>query len=762
MSIQFPATPRRLHRGHEVSATDGFPGAGIMGECVRTHDWTATPLGPAETWPQSLRTALSIMLSSAFPTYLAWGPELTSFYNDAYIPIMGDKPNGLGRPFPEVWSEVWDTIGPITERAMHGEASYFEDLPLTLVRRGHPEATWFSFAYSPIRDETGGVGGVLCTVHETTQRVHAETALRQSEARLQAAIDLVDVSPYTWDPATGALDWDARLRTMWGLSPDTPVSLDVWMSGIHPEDRARVEAALAHCVDPAGDGVYHIDYRVIGIEDGVERWVSTHGRTTFENGRPVCFTGAALEITERKRAEAALRESEARLSAILDQLPVGVGLADREGNITLGNQMLRQYTLVNIPSRSPKQAGHWRAYTPEGRPLSPSDYPGARALRGETVVPGIDFIFTLPDGREAWTRVSAAPFHNAARERLGAVFVVQDIDREKRAEERFREFAAHSTNAFWIANAGDRTLEYLNPVFETVFGTAQNAFRHDISRWIEVVHPDDRARVAEAFGRTALGVVSVEEFRITRTDGALRWIRNTFFPIRDEQGRVRRTGGIAQDITRHEGRFVYIVDADGGSRESLSRVLWEAGYDVRAFPSGKAFLESAPALVSGCVVLDIQQPDAGGLAVPRELKARRIGLPVVILGDAGGDVTFGVRVMKAGAVDFLPLPYRTDTLLAAVASAAADIRQTEEADHEAGRARVRMAEMSEREREVLAGILAGQTNKQIGRDIGISPRTVETHRAHVMQRLGAKTVPDAVRIAASAGVQAPRRSGDGG
>ena len=397
-----------------------------------------------------------------------------------------------------------------------------------------------------------------------------------------------------------------------------------------------------------------------------------------------------------------------------------------------------------------------------GQSLSPSDYPTARALRGETVIPGIDFIFTFPDGREAWTRVSAASFRNAAQECLGAVFVVQDIDREKRAEERFREFAAHSTNVFWIVSTGDQTLEYLNPAFEMVFGTAQTAFRQDINRWIEVVQPDDRARVVEAFGRAALGVVSVEEFRIVRSDGALRWIRNTFFPIRDEQGQIRRTGGIAQDITLHEGRFVYIIDADGVSCQSLSRVLREAGYDVRAFPSGKAFLESAPALVSGCVVLDIHNPDAGGLTIPRELKARRIGLPVIVLGDAEGDVTFGVHVMKAGAVDFLPLPYRADDLLAAVALAAADIRRTEEADHEAGWARARIAEMPKREREVLTGILAGQTNKQIARDIGISPRTVEVYRANVMQRLRAKTVPDAVRIAASAGVQAPRQSTDGG
>jgi PAS domain S-box-containing protein len=434
-----------------------------------------------------------------------------------------------------------------------------------------------------------------------------------------------------------------------------------------------------------------------------------------------------------------------------------VGLADEEGNITLGNQMLQQYALAKIPSRDLQQVGRWRAYTPEGRPLNPSDYPSARALRGETVVPGIDFIFTFPDGREAWTRVSAAPFRNTADERPGAIFVVQDIDREKQAEERFREFAAHSTNVFWIASPGDRTLEYLNPAFETVFGTAQNTTRQDMSRWMEVVRPDDRERVVEAFDRAALGVVSVREFRIVRSDGALRWIRNTFFPIRDELGRIRRTGGIAADITHCEGRFVYVVDADETSRKNLSRLLGEAGYDVRAFPSGKAFLESAPALVSGCVVLDIQQPDAGGLSIPRDLKARRIGLPVIVLGDAGGDIAFGVRVMKAGAVDFLPLPYRADHLLAAVASAAADIHQTEEDDSEAGRARKRIAAMSEREREVLTGLLTGQTNKQIGREIGISPRTVETHRAHVMQRLGAKTVPDAVRIAASAGVQAPRR-----
>lgn len=132
--------------------------------------------------------------------------------------------------------------------------------------------------------------------------------LRRSKARLSAAMNLVGLSLYTWDPESGALDWDAKLKGMWGLPASAEVDHDVWLSGIHPLDRAPVQSALLRCRDPAGDGVYHIDYRVIGIGDGVERWVSTHGQMRFKNGRPFSFTGAACEITERKQIEAALRE----------------------------------------------------------------------------------------------------------------------------------------------------------------------------------------------------------------------------------------------------------------------------------------------------------------------------------------------------------------------------------------------------------------------------------------------------------------------
>ncbi|MBQ0818871.1 PAS domain S-box protein, partial [Microvirga sp. HBU67558] len=218
-----------------------------------------------------------------------------------------------------------------------------------------------------------------------------------------------------------------------------------------------------------GPGIYAIEYRVIGIGDGIERWVSTQGRTTFEHGRPVAFMGAALDITERKRAEAALRES----------------------------------------------------------------------------------------------------------------------------EERFRQFAENSSSTLWIMNFETMNLEYLSPAFEAIWGETVESTLGDPSRWSRFVHPDDRERARGALERVRLGDISTEEFRIVRSDGVVRWIRNTFFPIPDAQGRIRRAGGVAQDITRPDGRFVYVVDADEPARQILTRGLRDAGYDVRAFPSGKAFLEAA-------------------------------------------------------------------------------------------------------------------------------------------------------------------------
>ena len=165
----------------KAPTADGvFAGGGDMGALMRSMDWSKTRLGPVENWPQSLRTAVSICLASHFPMLIWWGPELVKLYNDAYRPMLGatKHPMAMGQPGRECWPEIWDIIGPMLEGVLReGKATWSENQLLLLERNGYPEECYFTFSYSPIRDESGGIGGVFTAVTETTQQVLSERRL---------------------------------------------------------------------------------------------------------------------------------------------------------------------------------------------------------------------------------------------------------------------------------------------------------------------------------------------------------------------------------------------------------------------------------------------------------------------------------------------------------------------------------------------------------------------------------------------------------
>ena len=146
-------------------------GGGLMAERIRNHDWTRTSLGPLEAWPDALKTTVALCLASRFPQAVLWGPDLLTLHNDAFLPILGQKPLALGVPFREVWQEAWADISSMADRALAGEAVYIEDSPLAIVRNGCPERAYFTFCYSPIRGHDGKVLGMLDTVTETTASV---------------------------------------------------------------------------------------------------------------------------------------------------------------------------------------------------------------------------------------------------------------------------------------------------------------------------------------------------------------------------------------------------------------------------------------------------------------------------------------------------------------------------------------------------------------------------------------------------------------
>src|SRR5690242_4907353 len=156
-----------------------FAGGGELGALMRAHDWNATPLGPPERWPRSLRTAVRILLTSRQPFWLGWGPELTYFYNDPYKSIIGGKhPQALGQPFKVVWREIWDVVGPMADHVMgFNEGTYVEAQLLIMERHGYPEETYYTFSYSPVTDDDGGQAGLICANTDDTRRVIGERQL---------------------------------------------------------------------------------------------------------------------------------------------------------------------------------------------------------------------------------------------------------------------------------------------------------------------------------------------------------------------------------------------------------------------------------------------------------------------------------------------------------------------------------------------------------------------------------------------------------
>ena len=197
-------------------------------------------------------------------------------------------------------------------------------------------------------------------------------------------------------------------------------------------------------------------------------------------------------------------------------------------------------------------------------------------------------------------------------------------------------------------------------------------------------------------------------------------------------------------------RQVYLVDDDEAIRRSASFMLKTSGFRVEGFASGNDFLAAARGLDPGCVLLDVRMPEMDGLAVQAELKARGIALPVIVM-TGHGDVTVAVIAMKAGAVDFLEKPFEKVELLAALDDGFARIDQTGDRAQRAAHAAIRLDALTPRERDVLCGLVNGLPNKTIGYDLGISPRTVEIHRSHLMTKLNVRSLSEALRIAFTAG-----------
>jgi PAS domain S-box-containing protein len=313
-------------------------------------DWSRSPLGDASAWPQSLRTAVDIVLHSPMPMLLLWGPQLTQIYNNGFAMLAGNKhPHAFGQPAHLVWPELRDFTDPIYSAVLQGQVRTYSERRFTLQREGQESDFWLDLTYSPIRDETAQVAGILVTAIETNERRRIALELKQrseeslkaqreSEERLQLALAATDaVGTWDWDIGEDRFIADSHFAQLHGVDPGRADQLPIsaYLQGVHPEDRAMIARSIKHCITHGTE--YAEEYRLLQ-PDGELRWVFARGRCYKDHhGRPVRFLGAALDLTERKHTEQALRQSQTELQLIINAMPILISYVDREERFRLNN-----------------------------------------------------------------------------------------------------------------------------------------------------------------------------------------------------------------------------------------------------------------------------------------------------------------------------------------------------------------------------------------------------------------------------------------
>lgn len=426
-----------------------------MAERIRTHDWATTALGAADAWPPSLRATISLILGCGFPMIALWGPDLIQVYNDRFRDLMGLKhPAGLGQPTRACWPEVWHINAPIYERVWNGETFTFEDALYPLSRSGRLEDAWFTLTYSPLRDEAGQVAGILVTLVESTARVLADRALRESHARFRAelerrvqertaelqasrdllkatmdsSMDMIQVFKAVRDPAGEIVDF------RWVLNNSTSASRygdvggqsllernpGVIQEGIFDTFKRVTETgqpatAERHYVHEQFDGWFF--QCAVKLGDGV-------ATTTKE----ISAWKAAQEEVLRLRdeiAEAALRESEDRFRALASLIPILLWRSDETGAHNSLNEAWLAYTGQTLQQ---SQGGGWLdTIHPDDREASREAF---RAGREQQHLIEVQQRIRRHDGQYRWFLVRQAPLldtEGQVTQWIGAAMDIHDL-----------------------------------------------------------------------------------------------------------------------------------------------------------------------------------------------------------------------------------------------------------------------------------------------------------------------------------------------
>jgi PAS domain S-box-containing protein len=533
-------------------------GGGEMGELIRKKDWSKTPVGNPETWPQSLRTTLSIILNSRFPMFLWWGPELTCFYNDAYRPSLGNNgkhPAILGQGAEEAWPEIWHIIKPLINQVLaDGEATWSEDQLIPIYRNGAVEDVYWTFSYSPVADESGKPAGVFVTCTETTQKVTMLSQLAESKEQLEFAVNATELGTFEYNPVTHKFSANARLKELFNLPQQGEIEISQAINAVAEKDRQRVAAAIQKALQFSTGGHYELEHALIDPHTKKEIVVKAKGRVLF-NAEKIAyrFNGTLQDITRELEARKKVEESERNMRLMILQAPVSIGIFRGPNYVVeIANAQAlelwgrKEEDVLNRPILEAMPE-----LLPQGiKELLDSVYTTGKAFSA-TELP-VDLI---RDGglKQVFINFGYEPLFDVDNNVNGILTVGIEVTEQVKArqrieesEERFRNVADNAPVLIWMSGT-DKLCNFFNTAWLNFTGRTME--QENGNGWAACVHPDDFQRCLAIY-ETSFDKHEefYMEYRLKRHDGKYRWISDNGVPRFTSDGIFEGYIGACMDI----------------------------------------------------------------------------------------------------------------------------------------------------------------------------------------------------------------------